>query len=504
MLLTERYQGRIRGVLSCPDRVVITGTLVEFGHAQVATRHLKQRNIRIFDFAAFGKGLRDRIRSNAEQVAAEAGLEIRFIRSPKVDKEKLVQGLIAERGTHPGLVCVLSVLETCTTYEPWHNKQTHATYLKPDFGKCTHYYFYFIDEALGLCYLRVPTWAPYRLQFYFNGHNWLANRMRKQRIRFRQADNTFLEVSNWGRAQALADDFKVKPLHYRLDRWARQFCPIFEEFKNGYHWSLHQVEYATDIVFRSREDLAALYDNLVRTSIHAVKAEQVATFLGRPLDPRYQGEVGNQFHTRIEGTRIRHHMGPVSLKMYDKYGCVLRIETVANDVSFFKHRRKVEHRDGSSSMKVAPLRKRIYSLPILCELMAAANRRYLEFLSTLDDDSPGVAALDKVARAIRDGERTYRGFNLLQSEDLALCLVLTRGEFNISGFQNRDLRRHLTGYSAAQLSRVLKRLRTHGIVKKIGRTYKYYVTTFGKRVLASALRLREFVIIPALAQPAAG
>jgi hypothetical protein len=194
----------------------------------------------------------------------------------------------------------------------------------------------------------------------------------------------------------------------------------------------------------------------------------------------------------------------VSLKMYDKYGCVLRIETVANDVSFFKHRRKVEHRDGSSSMKVAPLRKRIYSLPILCELMAAANRRYLEFLSTLDDNSPGVAALDKVARPARDGERTYRGFNLMQGEDLALCLVLTRGEFNISGFQNRDLRRHLTGLSAAQLSRVLKRMRTHGIVKKIGRTYKYYVTAFGKRVIAAALRLREFVIIPALAQSAAG
>jgi hypothetical protein len=215
-------------------------------------------------------------------------------------------------------------------------------------------------------------------------------------------DNTFLEIGNWSRAQALVDAFKPKQLHRRLEYWAEQCCPIFSEFEAGYHWSLHQVEYATDIVFRSKEDLAALYEQVVRTAIHAVKAEQVATFLGRRPDPRYQGEVGNHFHTRIEGTRIRHQMGPVALKMYDKFGRVLRIETVANDVSFFKHRRKVEHRDGMSSMKVAPLRKRIYSLPILCELMAASNRRYLEFLSTLDDHSAGLKALDKVARPAQD------------------------------------------------------------------------------------------------------
>ena len=57
------------------------------------------------------------------------------------------------------------------------NKRTHETFLKPTTGKCLHYYFYFIDEELGLCYLRVPTWCPFRLQFYFNGHSWLARQL---------------------------------------------------------------------------------------------------------------------------------------------------------------------------------------------------------------------------------------------------------------------------------------------------------------------------------------
>ena len=106
-----------------------------------------------------------------------------------------------------------------------------------------------------------------------------------------------------------------------------------------------QVEYATDIVFRRRDDLEPLYEALARTAIHTVKPGDVATFLGRKLTDQFQGEVGNDFHTRIEGTRIKHHMGRASIKMYDKLGVVLRIETTANDVTFFKHRRRVEHRD---------------------------------------------------------------------------------------------------------------------------------------------------------------
>jgi hypothetical protein len=81
--------------------------------------------------------------------------------------------------------------------------------------------------------------------------------------------------------------------------------------------------------------------------VHAVRAEQVATFLGKKFDRRYTGEVGNDFSTRIQGTRIRHQMGESTVKMYDKLGRVLRIETVTNDVSFFRHHRSVEHRDGT-------------------------------------------------------------------------------------------------------------------------------------------------------------
>ena len=137
---------------------------------------------------------------------------------------------------------------------------------------------------------------------------------------------------------------------------------MLAHFGTTYHWSLLQVEYATDLIFHRQADLGPLYETLVRTAIHAVKPDHVATFLGRKLTGTYADDLGNDFHTRVAGARIKHHMGPVALKLYDKQALVLRIETTVNDVSFFQPHRTVGHRDGTIETKLAPMRKTIYSL----------------------------------------------------------------------------------------------------------------------------------------------
>lgn len=500
-LLTTRYAGKIHGVLSCFDRVVITGTIPQIGYAQAMTQELWSRKVRIFDYTQFTEPLRDELRANAERLARENDLDIEFIRRRTFRKEQRVKAILRERGDHPGLVHIFSAMESCASFRPWREKKSGRVFLKPRSAKCLHYYFYFVAEQLGLCYLRVPTWAPFRLQFYFNGHNLLAAQLREAGIGFTLVDNAFVEIEDFGRAQELADQLEAGPLHRFLDRLARTYCPVIEQFRSGYHWSLMQAEYATDIVFQSRNDLEPLYEALSRTAIHAVKPRDLATFLGRRLTERFEGEIGNDFHTRIEGTRIKHRMDRVSIKMYDKLGRVLRIETTANDVTFFKHHRRVVHQDGSWSMKTAPVKKSIYSLPVLRELMGAANRRYLEFLSDLDDPTIGLKNLLKISQRVKDPRRrSHRGFNLFDRGDLELFEAMVAGEFTISGFQNRHLRDRLPGKSSGQISRLLKSLRVHGLVKKIGKTYKYYLTKLGRKVILTALKLRQLYVIPALAR----
>jgi hypothetical protein len=169
---------------------------------------LYAHGIRIFDYPRFAEPLRDRIRERAQEVCAAAGIEIEHVSKSHIRKEELVARVLAGRGDTPGLVHVLSAMEACPSYKPWHDKSSGKTYLRPESGKCLHYYFYFIDEELGLCYLRVPTWAPFGLQFYCNGHSALARRLTREGIDFLQQDNAFL------------GSIRICPRYFTLD-WFR-------------------------------------------------------------------------------------------------------------------------------------------------------------------------------------------------------------------------------------------------------------------------------------------
>ncbi|TCL55591.1 hypothetical protein EDC14_105522 [Hydrogenispora ethanolica] len=498
--LLERYHKQISGILSCFDRITITGTLPGVCYAFGMATFIMSKGYRIFDYPRFVEPLRDELRANAEQLAKRNNLTIEFIRSANnFRKEERIQAILKERGEHPGLVHIFSAMETCGSFAPHYDKLTQHTELRYKEAKCLHYYFYFIDEEWGLCYLRVPTWAPFRLLFYCNGHNWLAGQLKKQAISFTQLDNTFNRMDDWSKAQSIADSFPVQSLHHALDRFAKEYCPVIHHFSNTYHWSLYQIEYATDIVFKTQKDLGPIYENLSRTAIHTVKPDHIATFLGRKLDGRFKDEIGNQFQTRIQGTCIHHHMGPASIKLYDKFGLILRIETTVNDITFFRNHRTVEHRDGTSEAKVAPLRKNIYSLPSLREILLSANYRYLDFLSDLDDPSAGMRDVENLTRSVRKNGRTYRGFNLFNQLDLDAIITLLRGEGTIRGITNSMIRRILTHLTGTQVSRLLKRMHLHGLIKKVGKSYRYYLTKSGRRVLLTALKLRQLVVIPSLA-----
>lgn len=503
-LLTETYSEAMDGMLGCYDRLILTGSLYPFSYAQGMSGYLRSQQIRIFDYPEFAQGLREKIRSNAETLAQTHGIEIEYVHKKNFRKEERVQAIVQARGNQPGLVHIFSAMEPCSAYKPWHDKKTGQTYLKFDSGKCIHYYFYFIDEQLGLCYLRVPTWCPFRLQFYGNGHNWLAAQLRQQGIACAMVDNAFVAIADYATANDLAAHFDITHLHTRLDGFARQFCPVAQALNLSYRWSIMQAEYATDLVFKRSEDLQSFYPTLLETLTHAVKPADIATFLGRKLHHKYQGESGNRFNRRILGTRLKHVMGPVSIKMYDKLGMVLRIETTVSDVTFFRQRRTVHHRNDEDEIRWAPMRKSIYSLAPLQEALSAANQRYLAFLSAVDLPVGGSQTLNRLTQTRIEHQHSYKGFNFFAEDDATILRLLLRGEFTISGLSSRALRTLLPAKSTGQISRLLKRLRVHGLIKKVGHRYQYYLTELGRHAATLALKLRELQAVPALAENQSG
>jgi hypothetical protein len=502
-LLSEKYAAEMVGVLNCYDRVIIRGNLQPLCYAQGMTKYLYEHQIRIFSYGQFAVSLRDEIRQRAEAIAAENQVEIEFIRkSQAFRKEDRIQAILRKRGLQPGLVHIFAAMERCPAYRPWHDKTKGKTYVKSTSGKCLHYYFYFIDADLGLCYLRVPTWCPFGLQFYFNGHNWLANQLVQHEIAFEQRDNAFVQIADFERANQLAAQFKMENLQAKLDQLAQAYCPVVTKLGLQYHWSILQAEYATDLIFKSVQTLQAFFPLLLTILIQAVQPADIATFLGRKLHGNYQGEAGSRYNKRWWGRRIKHQLGPVAIKMYDKFNLILRLETSVADVSFFRQYRQVHHRDGSTSRKWAPMKKTIYSLPALQELLQAANQRYLKFISAIETPEVGVAKLHQLAETQTENEHRYKGFNLFAEEDASLFRTLLRGEFFISGFTNKALQPLLPTKNSAQITRLLARLRAHHLIKKVGQRYKYYLTDLGRQVVTMALKLREMVVIPGLASNA--
>jgi DNA-binding MarR family transcriptional regulator len=191
-------------------------------------------------------------------------------------------------------------------------------------------------------------------------------------------------------------------------------------------------------------------------------------------------------------------MGAAGVKVYDKFSRVLRVETTVNDLSFFKHHRKVEHKDGHITRELATLKKTIYSLIDLREILLGCNQRYLAFLSSLDDPSAGERDLQRLSEPRVGTDPSVKGLNFFNATEQTLLRTLQRGEFNIHGWRRADLLMKLD-ITAAAMSRQLKRLRVLGLIKKVAHTYRYYLTRLGRSAIAAACSLTRFNIVPACA-----
>jgi hypothetical protein len=218
--LVGRYAAEIKGVIECFDRVVLFGTYKAIGWTGAMAQHLHGRGISFMEFnKSYANELRLEVADHVRTLARTDGIEIRQVNYGE-RKEAIVEEILATRGRHEGVVCILGAMERCRCFKVGKNQKTGFLQLQWSPGKCQHFYVYFIDAEFGLCHLRLPTWAPFRLQFCCNGHDWLERQMKQAGLRFEKADNCFTHVSDFAAAQALLKKFAPQRLHQMLDRMA--------------------------------------------------------------------------------------------------------------------------------------------------------------------------------------------------------------------------------------------------------------------------------------------
>ena len=336
-----KFTSLIVAVLSCFDRVLFKGHLpITNGPAlEGFVDHVLK--IRRCDFMDFAQEQSDAVVDHAKRMAEEAGVEYRFLQGSH-RKDKLVDEILRQRSDLvEGLICVFCCMECCPSFRLASGKD------RPRLVNARRQqrvlYFYVLDPQLGLIHIRLTTWFPFSIQVYVNGHSWLAQEMLKRRLGFNLQDNAFTALEDSEAAQKLADSFVNLDWKKILDRLARQVNPLlFKRWFRGlsYYWVVDQAEYATDLIFTGREALAGLYPRLLDHAAVNFSAKDILTFLGRRFHPRFDGEVLTSCQKgRWPGARIKHRVKNNWLKMYDKFGWVLRIETVINDPREFRVRR---------------------------------------------------------------------------------------------------------------------------------------------------------------------
>lgn len=502
----RKYAESINGVLHGFDRLVFRGTLRTMSHLQGMKLYLSRAGVLLKDFGDHVEKLSNRIKQATEATALAMGRKVEYLDSPQINKEAVAREIATKHGITDGPICILSVVEVCRSYELHRNAQTKRLELEVRWRKCLFYYHYWIHSEFGFMNARIQTWIPFPIQICINGREWLCRRLDAANLGYLRRENCVVCVEDVAAAQRILDEQLRVSWPKLLDGIAQRLNPVHGElfplFPISYYWSTYQSEWASDVLFRSPDALARLYPRLVHHGITHFGSPDAMRFLGRKsptqgrVHGRFVGEVVTSLKHRPEGVRIKHSVNDNTIKMYDKQGSVLRVETTLNNNRDLKvYRRKEGQRSGPQSWQ--RLRKGIADLRRRAQLSQTANQRYLDALAAANTSVTLGELTKDLCQPVHSQGKRIRALRPWDPQELDLLRHISRGEFLITGLRNRDLvplvfpqltdspKDHQR--ACAAISYRLRVLRAHGLIAKIPHTHRYLVTTKGREAITAIL-----------------
>jgi len=542
----NQFGSLIKCALGGWDRLRFHASLRPLFSPQWMRTYLCAAKVRLVDFAAHAQELTHRLTQEAQNIAAAAGRPYHFLRSSKTSKEDFIEDIAQRDRIQSGLIAVLGAVEPCLAMTV--RGARDRRWLQPvrEQRKCLHLYHYYEHPVVGRCHVRLQTWYPFSVDVCLNGRLWLAKQMDAAGLGYRRADNCFIELADPARAQALADaqhqtnwlellNGLLAPAHPLREQILKPFPNLF------YYWSVTQSEYATDLLFTEEADLARIYRAFVIHGLCTFQSSDVMRFLGHRVpiktgrvDARFQGEVRTDVLTRHEGVCIKHWAGFNGQKAYDKFWNLMRAENTINRPEAFtvfrtqpapeppaplpptpaapsstaaqslptdlRVRANTCVPDQKPQRAWRPLRRTVTDLPRRAEVSRAANKRYLDALASTHVGTPLGEMAGPLCRPVTHHDRRYRPLHPL-GKDAALLAALSRGEWTIAGFRNRDIQQHLyptqprdkkaARRRCAAVGRKLRLLRAHGLIRKLPHTHRYVLTDSGRVVLTALVAAQQ-------------
>lgn len=500
----QKFADKINGCIEGFDRIVFKGSIRNLMYAAGATGFFQRRGILNKDYKPWVMKQSQALVEAAEALSRkECGRGVGYIPSCHERKESLAHDRQREEGIRSGLIGVWSCVEACATYRARYDAAAGFPQLRIENSRCKHLYFYYDHADYGFLSVRLQTWFPFGVQIALNGREWLRRSLEKEGVEYVAHGNKFLHVGDYGKAQKLLDA--------QVDtRWAELLAGFLPETFStmeqslgpdlSYYWTLWQSEWATDCIFEDPAALRPLMDGLLRHALMTGTCERALRYLGRPVKANGQPhqkanpEILARANVWHEGIRIRHWVDRNSVKMYNEHN-VLRAEMTMNNPGMFRVHRRPEGRPKTGAKRRMALRKGIGDIPVRTQVASDVNRRFMEQMATLHDDTPLRDLIKDVTLASAKQGRQVRALDLT-GKDRAFLLAVADPQHVVSGITNKRLQEALGGSPwsrngsarqlSARISRHLRLLRDHGLIRKMAGQRKYFLTAKG-RSLTSAV-----------------
>jgi len=517
MKLMELYQDKIIGAIKGLDRTRFRGTLRLLANSSGLRKFMSFTNVLLKDFGGWAEGMTAMIRQSCRAKADELAIETRYLERPSIDKEKLAREIAESNRIKEGSICMLSAVEPCIAPMVKGNKRQKKLQLVMAHRKCIFLYHYFDDPEFGFGHVRIQSWLPFNIFICVNGRHWLEKQLKKQGIGYAKDGNCFPWIEDIDAAQDLLNKQLETNWSDMLTKLALRSCPALPEvlrpLRPDYYWSADESEWAKDIMFKSTKSLDSIYPSLLYHAMHVSNSPSVMRYFGRrELRGSYPDEIISDYRRRYEGIRVKHWKNYNSIKMYNKSGSILRIETTINSTRDFKVYR---HPDDDQKRPVSwqKMRKGVADMHRRCQISDQCNERYADALASAQVTEKLKEIVAPACNKIRKKGKSYRGLNPWQEQDYKLLSFLAKGENSLNGFRNKDLRRRLYPESedvdkqqrkkyVGRTTRRIKLLRVHGLVKKVAKENRYVLTSKGRK-FACALMCASAVDIKGLTELAA-
>lgn len=501
MNILEQNKEKINGKLETFDRMIINGYLLNLQSYRHFLYYLIQNDVKLKDFDKFASEQTEQLCKHIDTYIKENNVETIYLNSGKTDKNEIVMNILKNNPNKKGLITTLSSIELCNTMTVKPNHETKKLEVTSRPTKCKHYYFYFNDEEFGLMFLKIQTWFPYNVQIYINGREYLSKLLDKNNIKYEMYNNSFSYIEDFEKSQKLADSILNKKISDSFDGLVEKINihlpKIRNIFNHSYYWCIDQCEFATDINFKSREDLSLFYKTLVETTYFTFSSEDIYSFFGRNVNYIHtfkKGDIVSDLRNRYQGYRIKFKINNNQIKMYDK-GNNLRIEVTINNPKDFKVLKTKENDETGEIVETkqwVPMGKSIANLYRYVEISKNIIKRYIEALPDINIDEVPLKEIERISKRAEINNKVYSGINILNEQNLKIFSEISKGEYLINGFTNKMIRKNIFENSEDKktinkTTRLLSKLKAHGLIKKVANKNKYYLTTSGRKIINSIL-----------------